>query len=237
MLRARSASKSADLKRVRFFLNDAFNDYLAARVLLLSRLPQQASVLSSTAIEKYFKAILAFRGNESHGHLKSAHWKTVRNFDPRLFGDLDLNFIELNRKCYRLRYTDDIPVGFNLVIATREFLAELDHTTLAVQRSFVIKENGVPQKTDFDSFFASRDERLWSDNHVLLGIDKAHFIYQAPQFVYEMRNDTARGILEATYVAEGQPKVSGFLRPGFVPKDTQGMSYEFAYGQPQQANG
>jgi hypothetical protein len=237
MSTVRNASKSADLKKVRSFLSDAFNDYIAARVLLLSRLPQQGAVLSSTAIEKYFKVILAFRGNESHGHLKSAHWKAVKNFDPRLFADLDLDFLELNRKSYRLRYTDDIPIGFNLVISTREFLSELDHTALAIQRSIVIKENGTPQKTEFDSLLTSRDERLWSENHVLLGTPKTQFIHQAPQFVYEMRNDSARGLLEATYTVEGLPKVSGFLRPGFVPKDATGMSYELAYVQSQRSDG
>jgi len=227
----RAASKNADLKKIRAFLNDALNDYIAARVLLLSKLPQQGAVLSSTAIEKYFKVVLAFRGNESRGHLKAAHWKAVRNFDPKLFSTLDLSFLELNRKCYQLRYTDDIPVGFNLVISTREFLAELDHTALSIQRSFVLANDGKKQVTWFDSLLATRDDLLWRENHSLLVISKQQYIEQAPPFIYELRQDSARGLMEATYVAEGPPKVSGFLRPGFAPKDTSGMSYELAYGE------
>src|SRR2546423_1755333 len=82
-------------KRVRSFLSDGFNDYIAARVLFLAQLPQQGAILSSTAIEKCFKAVLAFRGNESHGHLKNAHWNAIQNFDKEVFGDLDRDFIEL----------------------------------------------------------------------------------------------------------------------------------------------
>jgi hypothetical protein len=230
------SSKSDNVKKVRSFLNDAFNDYLAARVLLLAGLPQQGAVLSSTAIEKYFKAVLAFRGNVCHGHLKSAHWNGVKNFSPEVFSRLDLDFLELNQKCFRLRYTDDIPIGFNLVIPSREFLSELDHTALMLQRGFVIKGNGTLQKTEFDSLLARHDDRLWAENHILLGIQKTQFIYQSPQFVYEVRNDPARGLLEATYTAEGLPKVSSFLRPGFVPIDGNAMSYEFAYGQSSQSN-
>lgn len=66
------------------FLDLAYKDYLAARVLLNAHLVVQGAVLASTAIEKYFKAILAFRGNESHGHLKKAHFNAAKNFDMRL---------------------------------------------------------------------------------------------------------------------------------------------------------
>ena len=55
-------------RKVRSFLRDAFSDYIGARVLLLAQLPQQGAILSSTAIEKSIKAMLAFQGNESRGH-------------------------------------------------------------------------------------------------------------------------------------------------------------------------
>ena len=52
------------VKKVQNFLSGSVDDYIAARVLFLSSLPQQAAILSSTSIEKCFKAILAFNGNE-----------------------------------------------------------------------------------------------------------------------------------------------------------------------------
>lgn len=226
---ARRASKNADPKKIKLFLNDAFNDYLAARVLLLSGLPQQGAILSSTAIEKYLKAILAFRGNESHGHLKASHWRAVKNFSPTLFGQLDLEFLELNKKCFRLRYTDAIPVGFNLVVPTRNFLAELDHTALAVQRRFVPNAEAASYKTEFDLLMERRDDRLWVENHVLLKMDKETFIYGAPQFIYEIRSHEVRGLLEANYSSISRPKTDGFLRPAFAPLEDRPAAYEFAF--------
>jgi hypothetical protein len=70
--------------KVADFLEVAYKDYLAARVLFDADLLIQGAVLASTAIEKYLKAILAFRGNESHGHLKRAHWRAALNYDSRL---------------------------------------------------------------------------------------------------------------------------------------------------------
>ena len=59
------------------FLGAAFDDYLAARVLLLTRLPLQGAVLASTAIEKYLKAVLAFRRQKRRVHLHPDHWKEL----------------------------------------------------------------------------------------------------------------------------------------------------------------
>ena len=42
--------------------------------------------------------MLAFRGNESHGHLKAAHWNYVCNFDHTLEQSLDAQFIERIRE-------------------------------------------------------------------------------------------------------------------------------------------
>lgn len=72
------------VKQINEFLDVAYKDYVAARVLLLADLLPQGAVLASTAIEKYIKAILAFRGNVSHGHLKAAQFNALKNFDPQL---------------------------------------------------------------------------------------------------------------------------------------------------------
>jgi hypothetical protein len=63
------------------FLDIAYKDYLGARVLIKCAVVSADAVLASTAIEKYFKALLAFRGHQSHGHLKKAHINAAKNFD------------------------------------------------------------------------------------------------------------------------------------------------------------
>ena len=153
----------------------------------------------------------------------------MRNFDKELFSKLDYGFIELNRKAYLLRYTDDLPQNFNLVIASREFLAELDHTVLALQQRFSISQDGEPCRTKFQALLSARDSRIFSENHVLARTPKEDFIYQSPQYVYEVRNDGSRGLVEVNYMTTSKAIVAGFLRPGFTPKDNEHKSYELSH--------
>ena len=90
-------SDKARIKRIQYFLDDAVNDYMASRALFLTQLPVQASILSSTAIEKLIKAILAINGNECSGHLKRAHRQALKNFDKETYKRLDEDFLEINQ--------------------------------------------------------------------------------------------------------------------------------------------
>lgn len=238
MRRNRTVTKPDRVKLVQSFLSDSINDYIASRVLFMAQLPQQGAILSSTAIEKSLKAILAFQGNVSHGHLKQAHWNGVRNFDVELFKQLDHGFLELNRKAYLLRYTDDLPSGFNLVIASREFLAELDKTMAAIHGGISLEESGEARQTKYNHLAETKDPRLLAGNHVLSGIAMEKFIFAEPQFIYEVRNDGARGLVEVTYSSSQPAKEAGFLRAGFVPKDNEHMSYDLShFPLPPMSNG
>lgn len=226
----RTTANPDRVNTVKAFLSGSLDDYIAARVLFLSNLPQQAAILSSTAIEKSFKAILAFHGNESHGHLKRAHWKAVKNFSKDLFNKLNLEFLELNRKAYSLRYTDELPTEFNLVIATREFLAELDHTVILIHKIFKIDGDGKERKTKFESLVSLQDPRLYSENHVLSGCYKDTFIYQKPQLIYEVRKPKNRdGLLETTYISAAKPTEAGFLRAGCTTIDPVKFIYKWSH--------
>lgn len=218
------------VNKVQTFLSDSLDDYIAARVLFLSKLPQQAAILSSTAIEKSFKAILAFHGNVCHGHLQAAHWRAVKNFDPNLYNMLDIDFLELNRKAYMLRYTDDLPSDYNLVVATREFLAELDHTLYLIHTIFKVDWDGKERKTKFGSLLSLQDSRLFSDNYVLMETGKDTFIYGKPQLIYEVRKPKNRdGLLEATYVSSAKPTEPGFMRSGCTEIDPFKFIYKFSH--------
>jgi hypothetical protein len=232
--RVRVVKAPARVKRVQAFLADSASDYIAARVLFLSNLPQQAAILSSTAIEKALKAIMAVSGNESHGHLKKAHWNAVRAFDPELHARLNPDFLALNQKAYGLRYTDDLPMGFTLVVASREYLAELDHTLVSIHRAFQVEQSGESRHTFFGALLARNDPRLTSENHVLASQDKEAFVYASPQFIYEARNDPIRGFLEATYMSASRPIRPTFMREGLAFLDGNHMSYSFSHA-PQSA--
>jgi len=138
------------------FLRDSFVDYLAARVLLLANLPEQGAILSSTAVEKSAKAVMAFRGNTPEKrHLRDEHWRVLR--DEPGFGELlNADFVELNHRAYALRYTQDLPAAYNLVIASREFLAELDHTILTIHSCYKIDVKGGARLIGYESAIAKR---------------------------------------------------------------------------------
>lgn len=216
-------------QRVINFISDGYSDYVTARVLFLSDLPVQGAILASTAIEKCFKALMAVHGNESHGHLKRAHWNAIAKMSPEYYAALDPKFLTLNQRCYQLRYSEDLSPGFNAVIATREYLAELDFTILSILQRFVIRENDKKIITDYDSALERHDERLWQENHVLLKEDKAAFIAREQQYVYEIRCVENRARLEAVYWTVAAPKNPNFLRPAWLPKGTVGTTFDFAF--------
>jgi hypothetical protein len=229
MTRPKQMAKSEYGQKATDFLNIAYRDYLAARVLLNAYLPVQGAVLASTAIEKYFKAILAFRGNESHGHLKKAHFEAVKNFDVRLSNLLNGEFIALLQRAYSLRYQDDLEKDFNMVIASREFLAELDYTAVIIQESFRLMQNGKEVVLTYHEDKRRNDERLLLNNHILSVENKQDFISAEPQFVYEVRNCPLGGFLEITYFALPKPSDGKFMRAGFAAIDALGIQYQMAF--------
>jgi hypothetical protein len=230
---------SANGQQVQTFISDSVNDYVAARVLLISGLLQQGAILGSTSIEKACKAILAFHGNESRGHLKKAHWNAVKNFDKRLWALLRPDFLELNKKAYSLRYTDDLPVDFNIVIAQREYLAELDHTIISLVEGFGLEREESSQGTKLTQLLTSRDSRLLVDNHVLGSMQKTEFIYSLPQQVHELRYVPSVGPVEFTYSSNKPAKQPLFTRPGNVFR-AEGKTHHFElshYPIPPERNG
>ena len=213
-------------RQVQTFITDCVNDYIAARTLILSGLLQQGAILGSTSIEKACKAILSFHGNRSRGHLKKAHWNAVKNFDKTLWSLLRQDFLDLNKKAYSLRYTDDLPANFNIVIAQREYLAELDHTITSLIKGFKFGDKEIGKGTKFSRLIENQDPRIFSENHVLLNIPKEDFIHLAPQQIYEMRCVLSFGPIETEYSSERPAKMSLFTRPGNLHR-VEGMTHHF----------
>ena len=222
---AASSSSSAILS----FFGAAAKDYIAARVLLNAQLPVQGAILASTAIEKYFKTIMALRGNSSTGHLRKAHWNSVKNYAPEIFVDINPAFLVFLQRCYKMRYPDTLPPGFNLVIASREFLAELDEAAMLLHYGMGLKNRGEVVGTDIETYRKNRDVRLLLNNHVITGQSKQAFIKASPQFVYEMRVDPIRGFIEVYYIAKPLQSDGMFLREGFKPAVDDPMSYDLAF--------
>lgn len=229
MKKNKSTSDPDRLRRLMAFLDAAYADYLAARVLLLRDLLPQGAVLASTAIEKYLKAFLAFRGNEVHGHLQAAQFRALKNFDPTLSAQISPQYVDLLQLAYKLRYPDDLPRGFNLLIAQREFLAELDFTSLLLHRSFHIRMGQADVGTRLTTAERDGDERLHTGNHVLEGVEKQVFIAGGPQRVYAIRMQEG-GPIEINCTMTPRPSDGQFMRPAIVPQP--GKADTFFIGLP-----
>ncbi len=225
----RKAAASSNPSAILSFFGAAAKDYIGARVLLNAQLPVQGSILASTAIEKYFKTIMALRGNSSNGHLRKAHWNSVKNYAPELFVDISPSFLLFLQCCYKMRYPDTLGPGFNLVIASREFLAELDQTAMLLHYGLGLRNRGEFVGTDIETYRKNRDERLVLNNHVIAGQVKQSFIEASPQLVYEVRVDAKRGFVEAYYTAIPCQSDGLFLREGLRPGDNEGMSFDLAF--------
>jgi hypothetical protein len=225
---------ATDIERVgraMSFMAVAYTDYISARTLLRSELPSQGAMMASTAIEKYIKAMLAAHGQQCSGHLKAAHWNSLINLSSRWAKEINRDFFDLCAKAYSLRYLDVIPTSFNLVIASREFLAELDHTVFAFHKSMTPARNdGLPTRLAWDVARELHDDRLWGENCSLSGEDKTAFIYRKPQLIFECRTTKQFAHVETTYFSHSQPREQGFLREG-----CRGIVYEGKFSDLQDA--
>ncbi|TFW17969.1 hypothetical protein [Duganella callida] len=236
----RAVTDPDQVQKIGRFLDDSANDYIAARTLLLNQLPQQGAILGSTAIEKAFKAILVAYGQPpGFGHLQVAHWNQVKNLAPDYFKLLNRDFLKLNQKVYLLRYTDAVPVGYNIVIASREYLWELDKTIMSLQRRFVTQaEEGKTRLRKIEALIQENDRRILTDNNFVFDTNDNVFDYTKPQLIYELRRHAQHALIELQYVADTVPvdAAAGFLRAGaHVAADDRTVTQAFArIGHPHQ---
>jgi len=199
------------------FVSLGFKDYIGARSLLLQELPLQGATLGSSAVEKYIKALLSLRGENAQGHLRKGHISSLQNYVPDLARDLNSNFLEFLRRCYRLRYTDSLPVNFNVSVYAREVLAELDFTIhrMEFQMNFR-RDTGAGVTTMYRGALKKKDKRLLSENHVLLNQSKSDFLSK-PDVAFGIRNRPEQGLLEVDFEVYSSPTDGDFCRPAVVP--------------------
>ncbi|MCL5421600.1 MAG: hypothetical protein M1461_03900 [Nitrospirae bacterium] len=215
-MKTRTSTDEKKTKEVLSFIHLGFKDYIAARVLLNAGLCLQGTVLASTCVEKYFKSIIAFRGNTCKGHLKEEHLRSIKNYDPKLYASLNESFLLLLQKCYELRYLDALPLDFNLVIASRPILSELDFTIAEIHKRYEFIEGTKKIETAYDVAIRDNDPLLYLNHYMLQKIDKKDFIEQE-DFVYEIRFDRKLSIFEAMYKTRKGKYEENFLREGLRP--------------------
>lgn len=214
-----SKVQSANRLIVVDFLQAAFDDYLAARVLIRSKLLPQGVVLASTAIEKYCKAVLAAQGQSSPGRLKLAQWNCLQDFDAAGYTTFNKEFFLFLQKCFKLRYPDSLPVGFAIAIHSRELLAELDFTALSLQQQFKTKglDTIISGRMPYNDLLVNKDKRLTDDNHLFKNEDRTAFVTRDDETVYELRKLANGALLQILYTSPPVASDGKFMREALKP--------------------
>lgn len=217
----RKIKKPEQVRNILSFLSIAYKDYIASRVLFNNDLLSQACILANTAIEKYFKAIINVRNNKCSGHnVGGKLFRTVSNYDKKLGRALNKEFLQFLSWSYEMRYLDDLPVGFNIVIVRDKILAELDYTVAEIYRRFSFSKDGKKIELPYQKDVENRQDLLWKNNYILNGQTKARFLNRENS-VYEMRVIENKKIIEAKYrIGIGKVLDDGiFLKEALKPKN------------------
>jgi len=155
-----------------WWVNSAYMDYRAARILLNSGELLQGAVLANTAVEKYAKATVLVKGDKVHGHLKRGMFRGIKNFCKEHFDSLNMEFMDLLQHSYQARYFVDLPKGFHIEIFQNKFLVELDNTAFQFNQRFNFKVEDKTLDTMYVEDFKTRNPALLYNNYALLHQDK-----------------------------------------------------------------
>jgi len=132
-----------DAKKVEQFFLGGYEDYLAARLLILNDLLLQGINLANTSVEKYFKGIKSITQEQvpRHHDITVSRFKnTLKNKFRRIHNNINYEFLEILSGAYKLRYFDEIEDGFEIHLYKWTFLAELDFLISSIENSFQIKK-------------------------------------------------------------------------------------------------
>ena len=205
-----------DIAKSMTYINLGFKDYIAARVLINNGLLIQGATLASTSIEKYFKAILTLNKITSKKHLNNELCTKLRQIDSDLYNTFSESFLNFLIKCYKLRYIDDAPNEFSLVIIQYPLLAELDFTISKIEKKLNIFKDGKKLELGYRQVWNAKTSEFTKDNYIFLGISKGNFIETHESKVHCLRLDPnfgiQRAVIETSYTAAKQPHDGDFSR-------------------------
>lgn len=182
------------------FLNIAYKDYLASRILLNAGQLYRGVIIANTAIEKYLKVFIYMLGEKKKTHDVSKLLDITERFDKDLKATINNDFINFVCKAYLMRYLDtDIfskpDKNFYLCVSQYKALAELDYTVYVLQNSINISKDGFKLESMYHDDISNKNPYLYDNNYVLQEINKTQFIERKQQ-VYEINSIKREGIFE-----------------------------------------
>lgn len=220
-----------DAKLLIQFLINAFDDYLGARMLLINDLLPQGCILATTAIEKYFKALLISHGIKPPNHHNisaNAFKNSIENKYKKIHDLINWEFISFLSNSYRLRYLDDLKNEYSIAIIQSKTLAELDFTVSSIEENFIVlNAQKEEKKNKFRHLREIKDPKLIQDNYYLNEINKTTFI-KAKNSVYEFRKMINGEIFQVQYVSENIVNDGKFLYDALKPQE-ENPSQNFKY--------
>jgi hypothetical protein len=163
------------------FVRTAYNDYIAARVLLNKGYTMQGVMLASTAIEKSFKAgISVLTGKKEFGHMdKFENFKAIieEKGYGRLIELIDARFIDILIKAYKLRYYDTVQEPTVIGFFKNQFLGELDSAFSLFEKLYIIdNEKGEKLLTPLQMDLKRMNPDLIENNWLALKMEKKTFM-------------------------------------------------------------
>jgi len=224
-------TKLSDALRLIGYLKSSFDDYISARILFNNNKLIQGCCLANTAIEKYLKAFIYFRGNT----IKAKHdlkklFPSIKNFAPDVYQKLNTEFLEEVSKIYLMRYLDNCERGYNFVILRNKYLAELDYTYSIIEPKIRVKPQRDKEirKTNYELAVENKNPELWINNYILNKIDKSDFI-EATDIVHELRiYEHNNELIEAIYLTDNSKNDNKFRFEGLAPKGDH-KSFEMSH--------
>lgn len=230
-VRSRNMPYMQGQNALNFFIT-AYEDYIAARQLLINDLLIQGCILANTSIEKYFKGMKAILGEEipMHHNITVRKFKnTLRNKFTSIYELINFEFLEFLANCYKLRYFDEIECNFSIAIIRTKTLAELDFIVGNIENSFSFREPGMEAAENrFTLDKNEKNPKLWDFNHTLHGINKQHYI-EKPDRVYEFRKLHNGQIIQFYYVTDQIKNDGQFIYEAFKPKPDDPKSFSLCF--------
>ena len=162
-------------------IRTAYNDYIAARVLLNKNYTLQGVILASTALEKYFKALIV----SQLGKIKPVHFdrfdlirKAVEEIGYSVIIDkIDPLFVDILTKVYPLRYYDNIKSPTTIGFFKNQFLGELDQAIYWFDKAIILSDNKGTVLSPVRRDFQNKNPDLLENNWIAKKpIDKKKFM-------------------------------------------------------------
>jgi len=191
-----------DISRISGFLGTAYNDYISARILFNKNKLIQACILSNYAIEKSIKALILASGKKvpkTHDLTKLLPF--LKHDYEKLYSKICVSFFMELSKIFKVRYRDEVEVGYNFVIIQSKYLAELDYTFSLFEPVLRIQNIDGDNKTNYELAKENKEDDLWIRNYVLNGINKVDFVKKLCH-IHELRRLPNMVYIEIIYLSE-----------------------------------